>query len=202
MDVYEKVATYLDVDPSTLRAYATEDEIGGHQTGWIVGSIFASEGKLLYAILRIMQPEIVLEAGTFFGCSATHMLAALDANEMGTLHSIDPWEGAGADIPKDRLTRWKFHAVDALDYFKKDARRFKKRPLIVFEDGPHGYEWTRDALQTAKDINPDLIISHDILHHLAGPAVSQAWNEVFGEGNYITVLPEGSDCGFGLWRPS
>lgn len=200
--IYEKVATYLDLDADALEAFGNEDSIGGYKSGWPVGSIFGSEGQILYAITRALRPEHVFEIGTHHGCSAAHFLTALDKNESGTLHSIDILESAGDLIPDLLKARWKFYAMDAVDFMKSRARSMKKRPLIVFEDGPHDYEFTRNALQAARELSPDLIISHDVLHYLVGGEMRRAWIEVFGEGGYIAVMPDGSDCGLGIWRPA
>lgn len=200
--IYEKVATYLDVDADALESFGNEDKIGGVHTGWPVGSIFNTEGQLLYAVTRMLQPEHIFEIGVYHGCSTSHLLTALDENENGTLHSIDIVETAGDMIQEMLKARWKFYAMDAVDFLKSRAKTMKKRPLVVFEDGPHDYLFTRNALQAAKDLSPDLIISHDILHFVVGSDMRRAWDEVFGAGNYIAVMPDGSDCGLGFWRPS
>jgi len=43
----------------------------------------------LYALVRILQPKHVVEAGVSSGISSAHFLLGLDRNRSGTLHSID-----------------------------------------------------------------------------------------------------------------
>ncbi len=43
----------------------------------------------LYAIVRLLRPKQVVEAGVSSGVSSSHFLAALRRNRRGTLHSID-----------------------------------------------------------------------------------------------------------------
>ncbi|EQD46516.1 hypothetical protein B1B_12604 [mine drainage metagenome] len=43
----------------------------------------------LYAFVRLLRPEHVVETGVSSGVSSAHMLLALDRNKAGTLHSVD-----------------------------------------------------------------------------------------------------------------
>jgi predicted O-methyltransferase YrrM len=43
----------------------------------------------LYAIVRLLRPETIVEAGVSSGVSSAHFLAALRRNHRGRLHSID-----------------------------------------------------------------------------------------------------------------
>lgn len=47
------------------------------------------EAERLYALLRKRRPETVVETGVYHGVSTASMLVALDANEKGTLYSVD-----------------------------------------------------------------------------------------------------------------
>jgi predicted O-methyltransferase YrrM len=56
-------------------------------------SAFACE--MLYVLVRAARPEVVVETGVLYGASSCHILAALEANGAGELHSIDlgTWPG-------------------------------------------------------------------------------------------------------------
>jgi hypothetical protein len=58
---------------------------GGHS----LGAIGYTEGVYLYALLRSIRPEVVVETGVANGFSTAFSLLALKANEAGHLHSID-----------------------------------------------------------------------------------------------------------------
>lgn len=49
-------------------------------------------GDLFYALMRVYQPEKVVELGTKAGYSAYHIARGLKANNKGTLDCYDLWE--------------------------------------------------------------------------------------------------------------
>lgn len=72
--------------------------------------------RCCYAIARAMRPRVVVETGVAHGVTTAYVLAALDANAHGELHSIDmPPHDAGADarvgacVPEPLRARWQLH---------------------------------------------------------------------------------------------
>lgn len=199
MTLYEffaRISPALGTDADTLMRYAAEDEIGGFnldaaQSRWIVGSIWEVEGKALYAIVRALKPRRVLEIGTRHGCSATHFLSALEANGEGELTSIDIADFPGT-MDETLAKRWTFVRADALEWLPKNKKHFD----LIYEDGAHSFEFTRDMLAASEKAKPKLVISHDGLHFLVGADIRKAWDDVYGEGQYETALIAPSDCGF------
>ncbi len=57
--------------------------------GHSLGAIGYTEGAYLYALLRTVQPEVVVETGVANGFSTAFSLLALQSNGRGHLHSID-----------------------------------------------------------------------------------------------------------------
>ncbi len=56
----------------------------------------------LYALVRLLRPQHVVETGVSSGLSSAHFLLALDKNRSGTLHSIDlPTPQKGPVLGKD-----------------------------------------------------------------------------------------------------
>lgn len=53
------------------------------------GAIPQSLGALVYAIVRVLKPEIVVETGVASGLSSAYILQALEENRKGKLYSID-----------------------------------------------------------------------------------------------------------------
>lgn len=187
-DALRTFALLADVDADTLIAYADEDTVGGYPGNWPTGSVWDPEGRFLYAVVRALGCKRVLEIGTNYGCSASHLLAAVKANG-GTVTSIDVWGGAGTLIPDDLRDAWEFIPTDAEYWVAATDREFD----LVFEDGPHSEEFTEAVLRCVQ--RTPVIIGHDSEHATAGPSVSKAWQRVFGEHGYTSVLIAPSDCG-------
>ncbi len=66
-------------------------------SGHSLGAIGYSEGAYLYALLRSVRPEIVVETGVANGFSTAFSLLALQANGAGHLHSLDLPREVGRD---------------------------------------------------------------------------------------------------------
>lgn len=70
------------------------EEVDGDRS--IFDSHFEICGKY-YSLLRKRRPETVVQTGVFSGVSTTAALLALDRNETGTLHTLDPGIGTAVD---------------------------------------------------------------------------------------------------------
>lgn len=194
---FAQIAPQLGTTAEQLQAYANEDAafgIGGYVPGgdkWIVGSMWEVEGQALYAIIRALKPQRILEIGTRRGCSTTHILTAMEVNGFGELVSLDiePFLG---DIPEHLQHRWTFVQTDALAWMQRNDGMFD----IVFEDGAHSYDFTRDALALSLKFSARMTISHDAAHHIVGKDIRAAWHDVFGAGMYTVALIEPADCGY------
>lgn len=195
-DGLTRLALDLGLDAAELWAYADEDWIGGFNFNaadrrWPLGSVYEVEGKTLYALVRAMRPDHVIEIGTWRGCSAAHILAAMKANDSGTLTSIDPDPTAGSEIPAELRSRWEFINGYGQIYMKY------QRPSaeFVFEDAPHDTEETTHILEVARDVaKPRIIMSHDGMHPVVGPKIRAAYQRVFGNA-FRTLLIDPSDAG-------
>ena len=65
--------------------------------------------KLLYLAVRALEPELVVETGTFNGAAAAFMLRALEANGRGRLLAFDVSDAAdalGVPLPAGREPGW------------------------------------------------------------------------------------------------
>jgi len=69
------------------------------QAGPIGGSISYEAGILLYAMVRALKPEVVVETGVANGVSSSFILKALDRNSRGRLYSIDLHYREGVSVP-------------------------------------------------------------------------------------------------------
>jgi predicted O-methyltransferase YrrM len=89
-------------------------------SGYNTGRLGDEEGMRLYALMRELQPETVVETGVCNGFSTAFLLLGLDRNGAGELHSLDLpdvvgevydpgtfWEGKrGAAIPPGKDPGW------------------------------------------------------------------------------------------------
>lgn len=76
-------------------------------------SLINDAGFFLYALCKIIKPDIVVETGVAYGTSSSYILQALYENKKGALYSIDsifsPWqtkEMIGSAIPSELKSRW------------------------------------------------------------------------------------------------
>lgn len=211
-DALNRAAVQFGLDADRLRTYAAEDDIGGWPVSlpphvdWPGGSIWSVEGKFLYALTRALQPAAVLECGTKWGCSTSHLLAAA-AHYGGRVVSVDkgvdtdiPPGGYGSRIPASLRDRWTLHCpVSAQDFIDADTTPFD----LAYEDTIHQYEETADILRRLKARDSiQVIVSHDIGHPWVGHEMRQAWEAVFGAegGAWVAYCIEPSDCGLAVWK--
>jgi methyltransferase family protein len=104
----------------------------------------------LHAVMRALKPRVVVETGVASGMSSAHILRALAANGMGTLHSIDlPNVQKGSVLPAGRQSGW---IVPAALRSRWDLRIGDSRTLlpellqslpcidVFLHDSDHSYE--------------------------------------------------------------
>lgn len=109
-------------------------------------------GLYLYAIVRALRPEIVVETGVANGESSAMILAAMDVNGVGHLTSIDlqgqelnqnfyrpEGKGVGWLVPDAYRDRWTLHAGDALELLPDVLVRLGHLDLF-FHDSLHTTE--------------------------------------------------------------
>lgn len=196
-EAFVSIAKDLSIDFKQLLEYAFEDTIGGYNPlggAWPSGSIWEVEGKVLYAITRAMSPKTVVEVGSNYGCSTSHFLSAMDANNSGGMFALDlSFDKLRVQSP--RLTKI---CGDGLQ---------NAQPLIasgvvpdtLFEDGPHSIEFTRDILKAFIPTmrSGGLVIIHDVDHFLVGSDVTLGAQAALGDFQHLLMDP--SDCGLGYW---
>lgn len=192
----------IGIEGAMLEAYAAQDQVGGVDTGWYNGSLWAGEGKVLYALARALNVNRAVEFGTWRGCSATHVAQALhDArrDEPGLLECVDIWEGAGEFIP-DNLRRYIRMTHVGMCDFAAEAVEYGAQYELIFEDGPHDEISVQYVWERARDllVPGGVIVSHDALHETAGPHVRAGIQAAGVTPIYVSV--GGSDCGLAVWR--
>lgn len=182
-----------------MLTYAEQDDIGGEGADWPGGSIWGVDGQMLYALVRAANVRLALEFGTGHGCATSHIARALRDNGGGVVVTLDKPDSI--DIASYRMAKdLKPHVArvleDGLAWMRRnDALNFD----LVFEDGPHTYEFTRAAVELSLPrLNPGGFV---IVHDVYGPHENQVWpglRAALPDAKRFLVEP--SRCGLGYWR--
>lgn len=212
-ETFQLLALQIPVDPDALMKFAAEDRIGGwdlDKGGWPIGSLWSVEGKVLYALVRLLQPELVVEIGTHRGCSTTHIATALDINGKGLVVTLDTAPGVGDMIPSTLNKRVNKVAAEGIVWLQEQP---DESIDIIYEDADHSAETCANIakLATAKLKPGGLLITHDAAHDFAWyPDGNQSPSDVgatirrgleMALGNqFRTYRTDPSDCGFALWQ--
>lgn len=153
-----RLRTALDTDTRTLNRVLKETkaianycaEQSQRYTSLSPSLINPSFGPVLYAIVRILHPEIVVETGVGSGFSTTFLLSALAHNDFGRLYSIDLLRPREQQIPEEKETGWLIpdNLKDRWEFISGDARQ--ELPTLLdhidkldcfFHDSDHSYEY-------------------------------------------------------------
>ncbi len=205
------ILTPFDVIP-----YAYQDPHGGyhsdHADGFPIGSMWRVEGQMLYALIRALKPQSVLELGTSRGCSATHMLQALRDNGSGILDCVDNGSqvaSIGDMIPIELCMNAFVHRTNVEEFIPLILSEGRTYDFIL-EDAMHSIEQVQLVWENADKLlnRGGMIVSHDACHAIVGPDVQRGIAAAgylegggWGGGNSVmNVLIEPADCGFALWR--
>lgn len=188
-----------------------------------VGSILKEEGQFLYALTRYLNPDSVLEIGTWFGCSATHIASALDdlKSPIKILAIDNAFDGVqigfdsgdfktiGSMIP-DNLRKYVEIRIANMEEVLPDIP--DESVDLIFEDSAHTYYTTYyAAIQAKRILKPGGFMAiHDIVCAAAGVffdgtvawGMQKAFKDagMLDEMNIFLINP--SDMGVGIWRKS
>lgn len=163
--VLNAIARQLDLDPAALIAYAAEDPHIGSQPDHIGTDPtlipWEDDGRLLYALVRALKPQHVLESGCNRGGSANHLAAALLMNGAGQLTTVDVNPSAG-----DAIESIYAHIVEVIH---TDICEYVQWPTatgfdFIHEDASHEVHTVRcvyDHLPTLAPMGA-VVLSHDV----------------------------------------
>lgn len=178
----ERIGTAFGWAAADVQVLLDEDPIGGYtdcaEPDYPEGSVFLAEGQILYALVRMLQPQVLIEVGTFVGCSTNHLAAACEQNGCGRIYAVDINPRAGA--------AWEPELRDRIHKVTADARNWvPPEPAdFVFEDGDHSYDFTVGIWEhllryvTASST----LCCHDYYVDYVG--VREGWDHVFGAPDF------------------
>lgn len=127
-------------------------------------------GRLLYALVRATRPLNVVETGVCYGITSAHLLAALQRNGEGHLHSIDlPPLGRNGDayvgsvIPEELRERWTLRRGASRHLLPAVGATLGSIDLFL-HDSQHTYEAMRAEFATAWPLLPSrgLLVADDV----------------------------------------
>jgi predicted O-methyltransferase YrrM len=200
IDVLFQIEKQLGLELDSLLPYAEADNIGGFhpdptQRQWGMGAIFGVEGQTLYALIRALKPETLVEIGSGTGCSATHIAAALSANGRGHLTTVD--RGNTPQIPADLLDYVTIHAGDGINYL---ALLPDSSVDFILEDADHTADMCHAIGELVKTkLKPGgVLLVHDIAHWGVGADIRRGYDLAGMEVRRYLIEP--SDCGWGVWQ--
>lgn len=177
-----RLAEILPDDAETLRAYhrevATDADLQEslfdrhaelHSADELSGNTSRVDAEVMYAVCRSLEPEVVVETGVLYGSYDAHILAALQKNGVGELHSIDlPGQPSeqfdyGHLIPDEYRDRWELHLGDASEILEDVCEAHQ--PDVFLHDSLHREGHMRFEYQTAYGFLPSggVLASHDVL---------------------------------------
>jgi predicted O-methyltransferase YrrM len=106
--------------------------------------ISAASSALIYALVRNVRPQHVVEIGTYNGGTSEVICRALQENGFGILHTVGLFDYERVvpifkSWPPDLRQHLQFYPMSSMEfYYELSARRI--RPEIAFIDGDHSYE--------------------------------------------------------------
>ena len=125
----------------------------------------------IYALVRTLQPQVLVETGVCNGVSSAVILKALDANGSGRLHSVDlpefadaesseHWKGKGGAVipagqapgwlvPDDLRARWELTVGRSQDVLPGLLQHLGRIDFFM-HDSEHSYECMRFEIELAE----------------------------------------------------
>ena len=183
------LAAATNTTPSAIRGFLHEPfnvsgfahhlrqcESALNQVETISADLYAKKTLIQYAVVRALEPEIVIETGVANGVSTAYLLLALEQNRKGTLHSIEvgdrslfpPGRALGWVVPERMRGRWHLHLGAAETLLPDLLQRLSSIDLFV-HDSLHTYEHMRLEFEFAyPHLKPSgLLLADDALWNSA-----------------------------------
>ncbi len=189
---------HLTIAPGLLVEYAAELDVkGGREGGNESATAYTRDAQLLYAMVRLLLPEKILESGTNFGGSANHLLAALAKNGMGKLVTIDTTPDSGDFIFDEYLGQVDVLIEDICEYVQRpEATAFD----FIYEDASHEVHTVRAVYEALPTLAPNgcFVISHDTATGVEEAILTGIKDA--GHGPVYDFRHDDGTCGFVLYE--
>lgn len=161
----------------------------------------------LYAFIRAIKPQNVVEVGTYRGFAACWMARALQENNTGKLHCIDnfslkehverygdPREHLEENLSTLGIREW----VEIHEGESSDPAMWPEKVDMAYIDGWHSYNAVRDDFLTAKDRGAYLLALDDT-ENCVGPRLFSEHVRALTDGGEWDVVDIHSDNGLTIF---
>ena len=191
---FKKANKLFEITLEDFSKYYDESKYSGYPTE-PGGSVWESEGKFIYMMVRHIKPKNILEVGNYLGRGSTnHILQAIDDNKTGRVVLLDI---------EERLDYSKLHSKN-FERVIEDSLKYLSRPFsfdLIIQDGNHEYLHVKTELELmAKNSDQNFIMwGHD--YFTVKPPqceIARSWNDVKVK-NFTERTPmkdSVSNCGF------
>lgn len=190
---YDKFHSLFDISEKEFMGYYDEAIYGGYPEE-PSGSIWESEGKSIYVLIRILKPKKILEIGNFKGKSTNHILQAIEKNGFGEVTLLDIVE----QIDYNTIHNNNFNRIieNSLQYLKREMN-FD----LILQDGNHTYEHVKQELSLILENNKCenyTMWGHDYYNIIPNACeVYRAYNEIKDKFKKFEPMKDSiSNCGF------
>jgi len=145
----QKMAEITVQSPSAKGIY-TQSMLGEREAGVGDGDpaffdqINLDEALQIYSLVRSLRPENTLEIGFRCGASGLAILQALEDNDMGTHHAVDPYQTSyAAGMGKRNVSKAGLsHRLRLFETFPENAFPHLPRVQFAFIDSSHLFDLT------------------------------------------------------------
>ena len=190
---YDGFQRLTGVNLEDFSSYYDEAKYGGYPEE-PSGSIWESEGKSIYVLIRILKPKRILEVGNFKGRSTNHILQAVEMNEFGDVTLVDIKEY----LEYNNLHSQNFNRIleDSLKHLSNSIN-FD----LIIQDGNHTYEHVKKEIELILHnniLNSYYVWAHDyyVRNKPNVCEVGRAWDEIKHNFNgFQSFIDSISDCG-------
>jgi hypothetical protein len=190
---YEGFHKLTGVNVEDFMNYYDEAKYGGYpeEPG---GSVWESEGKSIYVLIRILKPKKILEIGNFLGRSSNHILQAVEDNGFGNVDLLDI---------KESLEYNKLHSKN-FTRILDDSLKYLSKPFeydLIVQDGNHTKEHVKKEIELILQnniLNKYYIWAHDYYtrNRPEQCSVWLAWDEMKHNFNeFQSFIDSISNCG-------
>jgi hypothetical protein len=135
-----------------------------------------AECMSLFAVVRLVQPHVVVETGVSAGRSSSFLLAALHENDTGELWSIDPDPVCGYAVPMALRKNW--HILNGTSGAVLKSVIQEHNVDVFIHDSLHTYENMRFEFETVWPFlsKGGVVLSDDIDRNSAFDEFSRSVN--------------------------
>lgn len=171
----------------TARFTALKERLAVHPDGF--GGQMMSEYSAIYALVRLLEPETVVETGVADGTTSAYILQALEDNGRGHLHSIDvpserlpPGKAPGWIVDDDLRHRWTLQIGPSSELLRPLLSELRSIDVFL-HDSLHTYDNMLFEYRAAWPFlkTSGLLLSHDVGRNAAffdfAREVGKGWSD-------------------------